>query len=141
MVRHISSGSTFEKLMGYSRAVVDGDYVFVSGTTGFDYATMTIKDDVAAQTEQIFRNLAKALGEAGCSLDDVVRVHYYLTDAADFERIAPICGKHFAKALPAATALIIGLIDQRMKLEIEVTARMPPPVVVEPPPVSPNITE
>lgn len=136
MRRHISSGSSFEKAMGYSRAVVDGDLVFVSGTTGFDYSTMTIADDAVAQTEQIFRNLAKALGEAGCSLDDVVRVTYYLTDAADFERIAPICGRHFATALPAATALIIGLIDPRMKLEIEVTARLPAP-----PPAFQNITE
>ena len=103
--------------------VVDGDHVHVSGTTGFDYATMTIDDDVAAQTHQCFRNIAKALTEAGCSLDDAVRVRYYLTDAAWFDQLAPIFGQYFAHARPAATALVCGLIDARMKIEIEVTAR------------------
>jgi enamine deaminase RidA (YjgF/YER057c/UK114 family) len=121
--RRISSGSTFEATMGYSRAVVDGDWIHVSGTTGYDYASMTISDDPIAQCEQIFRNISAALAQAGSSLDDVVRVHYYLTDPAIFEKIAPICGRHFAKARPAATALICQLIDPRMKLEIEVTAR------------------
>lgn len=121
--RRISSGSTFEKTMGYSRAVVDGDWIHVSGTTGYDYATMAISDDPVAQCEQIFANISAALAQAGSSLDDVVRVHYYLTDASYFEKIAPICGKHFARALPAATALICRLIDPKMKLEIEVTAR------------------
>ena len=121
--RRISSGSTFEKTMGYSRAVVDGDWIHVSGTTGYDYATMTISDDPVVQCEQIFKNISAALAQAGSSLDDVVRVHYYLTDASFFEKIAPICGRHFARALPAATALICQLIDPKMKLEIEVTAR------------------
>ncbi|WP_341705532.1 RidA family protein [Ferrovibrio sp.] len=109
--------------MGYSRAVVDGDWVHVSGTTGYDYASMTIAEDVVAQTEQTFRNIAAALQQAGCSLDDVVRVHYYLTEPAWFERIAPVCGRHFATARPAATALVCRLIDPKMKIEIEVTAR------------------
>lgn len=121
--RFISSGSRFESVMGYSRAVVDGDWVHVSGTTGYDYATMTIADDVAAQTEQVFRNIAAALQQADASLDDVVRVTYYLTDASYFDVIAPICGKYFARARPAATALICQLIDPAIKIEIEVTVR------------------
>jgi enamine deaminase RidA (YjgF/YER057c/UK114 family) len=120
--RLISSGSTFEKTMGYSRAVVDGEWVHVSGTTGYDYAAMTISDDVVTQAEQIFRNIIAALDQADASLDDVVRVHYYLTDAGHFPLIAPICGKYFATARPAATALVCQLIDPKMKLEIEVTA-------------------
>ncbi|MEO8187962.1 MAG: RidA family protein [Burkholderiaceae bacterium] len=123
--RRISSGSSFEAVAGYSRAVVDGDYVHVSGTTGFDYAAMTIDQDVTAQTHQCFRNVAAALREADCTLDDVIRVHYYLTDAASFEHLAPIFGQYFAKARPAATAIICGLVDARMKIEIEVTARIP----------------
>ena len=121
--RFISSGSRFEKVMGYSRAVVDGEWVHVSGTTGYDYASMTIADDVVAQAEQTFRNIAAALDQAGTSLDDVVRVTYYLTDASYFEMVAPVCGRHFARARPAATALICGLVDPAMKIEIEVTAR------------------
>lgn len=120
--RLISSGSSFEAVAGYSRAVVDGDTVHVSGTTGFDYATMTIEPDPVAQCRQCFRNIAAALGEAGCTLDDVVRVHYYLTDAALFERLAPIFGEVFGRARPAATAIVCGLIDPRMAIEIEVTA-------------------
>ena len=123
--RLISSGSSFEALAGYSRAVVDGDWVHVSGTTGFDYATMTIDDDVAVQTDRCFRNIAAALDEAGASLDDVVRVRYLLVDAADFARVAPIFGRWFATARPAATAEVVGLVDPRMKIEIEVTARLP----------------
>lgn len=121
--RLISSGSSFEAVAGYSRAVVEGDYVHVSGTTGFDYATMTIDPDPALQTRQCFRNIAAALAQAGSSLDDVVRVRYYLADAALFEQLAPIFGEHFANARPAATALVCGLIDPRMKIEIEATAR------------------
>lgn len=122
--RHlISSGSSFEAIAGYSRAVVDGDHVHVSGTTGFDYAAMTIDSDVVSQAHQCFRNITAALREAGCTLDDVIRVHYYLTDAASFGQLAPIFGKYFARARPAATALVCGLIDARMKIEIEVTAR------------------
>jgi enamine deaminase RidA (YjgF/YER057c/UK114 family) len=121
----ISSGSTFESLAGYSRAVVDGDWVFVSGTTGFDYSTMTIVPDLEGQTRQAFRNIAAALSQAGCSLTDVVRVHYYLTEQGDFERAAPIFGEFLARARPAATAIVCGLVDARMKIEIEVTARRP----------------
>ncbi len=121
--RLISSGSSFEAVAGYSRAVVDGPDVFVSGTTGFDYARMTIDDDPLAQAHQCFRNIAQALGEAGCTLDDVVRVHYLLTDAALFGTLAPVFGEYFARARPAATAMVVGLVDPRMKIEIEVTAR------------------
>lgn len=121
--RLISSGSSFEAVAGYSRAVVDGDTVHVSGTTGFDYATMRIDDDAVEQTRQCLRNIAAALAQAGCSLDDVVRVRYYLTDAALFETLAPVFGEAFARARPAATAIVCGLVDARMKIEIEVTAR------------------
>jgi enamine deaminase RidA (YjgF/YER057c/UK114 family) len=121
--RLISSGSSFEAVAGYSRAVVEGDYVHVSGTTGFDYATMTIDPDPAAQARQCFRNIAAALEQAGCSLDDIVRVRYFLVDAALFEQLAPIFGEHLGTARPAATALVCGLVDARMKIEIEVTAR------------------
>ena len=121
--RRISSGSSFEALAGYSRAVVDGDWIHVSGTTGFDYATMTISDDLVTQARQVFRNIAKALGEAGASLDDVVRVTYYLPERESFQELVPIFGEHFARARPAATAVICGLVDERMRIEIEVTAR------------------
>jgi enamine deaminase RidA (YjgF/YER057c/UK114 family) len=121
--RHISSGSSFEKVAGYSRAVVDGDWIHVAGTTGFDYSTMSISDDLVEQTRQVFANIAAALAQAGASLDDVVRVHYYLTDRAYFEKVAPIFGEYFAIARPAATALVCALVDPRMKIEIEVTAR------------------
>ncbi|WP_316977161.1 RidA family protein [Shumkonia mesophila] len=120
--RRISSGSTFEELAGYSRAVIDGPWVFVSGTTGFDYATGTIAADVAAQTEQAFANLAAALDRAGASLADVVRVRVYLAERADFETVAPIVGRHFAGIRPANTTVICTLVDARMKVEIEVTA-------------------
>ncbi len=124
MVRRlISGGSTFEALAGYSRAVVDDDWIHVSGTTGFDYATMTIVDDLAGQTHRCFANIEAALREAGASLDDVVRVRYLLVDPADFAKVAPIFGRYFAAARPAATAEVVGLIDPRMKIEIEVTAR------------------
>ena len=121
--RLISSGSSFEALAGYSRAVVDGDWVHVSGTTGFDYTSMTIAEDVIAQTQQCFTNIQSALQQTGLSLDDVVRVRYLLTDAGFFEMVAPIFGSYFSKARPAATAMVVGLIDPRMKIEIEVTAR------------------
>ncbi|HTU64519.1 MAG TPA: RidA family protein [Steroidobacteraceae bacterium] len=120
--RLISSGSTFEKSIGYSRAVVDGDWVFVSGTTGFDYATMTIQDDVVAQCAQAFRNIEAALKQAGAGFADVVRVKYLLTNAADFEPCFPVMGQVFGEVRPAATALVCGLVDARMKIEIEVTA-------------------
>ena len=118
----ISSGSTFEEQIGYSRAVVAGDWVFVSGTTGFDYATMTISDDVATQAEQCLQNIATALAQAGCTLDDVVRVNYVLPNGADFEACWPLLRKHFGKAKPAAMVITAGLLDPRMKIEIEVTA-------------------
>jgi enamine deaminase RidA (YjgF/YER057c/UK114 family) len=120
--RLISSGSSFEAVAGYSRALVEGDYVHVSGTTGFDYATMRIDADPIVQCRQCFRNIAGALEQAGCTLDDVVRVHYYLRDATLFEKVAPIFGEMFVRARPAATAIVCQLIDPRMALEIEVTA-------------------
>jgi enamine deaminase RidA (YjgF/YER057c/UK114 family) len=123
MRRLISSGSTFEAEMGYSRAVVDGEWVFVSGTTGFDYTAMTISPDLLEQAEQCFRNITAALGDAGCTLADVVRVHYLLPDAADFEPIWPVLRRHFGDVRPAATMMVVGLADSRMRLEIEVTAR------------------
>lgn len=123
--RRISSGSTFEALAGYSRAVVDDDgWVHVSGTTGFDYATMTIVDDVEGQTRQCFDTIDAVLREAGGSLADVVRARYLLVDAADFPKVAPIFRERFADARPAMTAQVVGLIDPRMKIEIEVTARL-----------------
>ena len=118
----ISSGSPFEAQIGYSRAVVAGDWVFVSGTTGFDYATMAISDDVAVQAEQCFLNIAAALREAGVSLDDVVRVNYVLPDAALFEACWPVLRKHLGRARPAAMMVSAGLLDPRMKIEVEVTA-------------------
>jgi len=118
----ISSGSTFERDIGYSRAVVDGDWVFVSGTTGFNYATMTIDDDVAAQAEQTIRNIEHALSEAGAALTDVVRVHYILPRASDFPKCWPALRRAFADVRPAATMIEAGLADPRMKIEIEVTA-------------------
>jgi enamine deaminase RidA (YjgF/YER057c/UK114 family) len=123
--RHISSGSTFEQLIGYSRAVVEDGWIFVAGTTGFDYSTMTIGDDVVAQAEQTLRNIQQALGEAGATLDDVVRVHYILPNAADFEPCWPVLRRYFGVARPAATMISAGLADPRMKIEIEVTARQP----------------
>ena len=121
--RLISSGSTFEREMGYSRAVIEGEWVFVSGTTGFDYRTMTIADDVVEQAEQCFRNIDKALREAGSGLADVVRVRYILPRVADFEPCWPVLRKYFGTVRPAATMIQAGLSDPRMKIEIEVTAR------------------
>jgi enamine deaminase RidA (YjgF/YER057c/UK114 family) len=121
--RLISSGSSFERTAGYSRAVVDGEWVFVSGTTGMDYKAMTIEPDVIAQTRQAFKNIGAALAEAGSSFADVVRVRYYFADAADWPKVVPILGEVFGEARPAATAIVCDLIDARMKIEIEVTAR------------------
>ncbi len=120
--RWIGSGSTFERDIGYSRAVVCGDWVFFSGTTGFDYATMAIADDVVAQATQCVHNVEAALAEAGCTLADVVRVRYLLPDAADFEPCWPVLRAAFGAARPAATMMAVGLADPRMKIEIEVTA-------------------
>jgi len=121
--RLISSGSTFEQEIGYSRAVVDGDWIFVSGTTGFDYRTMTIPDGVVEQTEQCLRNIASALAEAGATLHDVVRVRYILPEASDFAQCWPTLRRHFGEVRPAATMIAAGLADPRMRIEIEVTAR------------------
>lgn len=123
MVQRISSGSPFENDMAYSRAVVDGDWVFVSGTTGFDYKTMTISDDPGVQTEQCFKNIAWALEQAGASLKNIVRVHYILPNAADFPACWPAMRKYLGDVKPAATMFSAGLADPRMKIEIEVTAR------------------
>jgi len=120
----ISSGSTFEEQIGYSRAVVDGDWVFVSGTTGFDYAAMTISDNLVEQTEQCLKNIESALNHAGSSLKDVVRVTYVVPNGADFEQCWPILRKYFGEVRPAAMMISAGLADPRMKIEIEVTARM-----------------
>lgn len=120
--RCIASGSTFERDIGYSRAVVDGDWIFVSGTTGFDYATMSIADDVVAQTEQCLKNIDAALRQAGSGLKDVVRVTYVLPNGAEFERCWPVLGKYFGEVRPAAMMISAGLADPRMKIEIEVTA-------------------
>jgi enamine deaminase RidA (YjgF/YER057c/UK114 family) len=121
--RRISSGSTFEEQIGYSRAVVDGDWIHVAGTTGFDYATMTIADDVVAQAEQAIANIEAALREAGSSFADVVRVRYLLPDREDFEPCWAVLRRVFGAARPAATMQVCGLSDPRMRIEIEVTAR------------------
>jgi enamine deaminase RidA (YjgF/YER057c/UK114 family) len=121
----VSSGSSFEAEIGYSRAVVDGDWIFVSGTTGFDYTTMQIADDVAAQCEQTLRNIERALQQANASMADIVRVHYILPNAADFPACWPVLRRWFGTIRPAATMFAAGLADPRMKIEIEVTARRP----------------
>jgi enamine deaminase RidA (YjgF/YER057c/UK114 family) len=123
----ISSGSPFEEQIAYSRAVVDGDWVFVSGTTGFDYATMTISDDVAQQAEQCLKNIQQALHQAGADLTDIVRVHYILPRAADFEACWPVLRRYLGTVRPAATMWSAALLDPRMKIEIEVTARKATP--------------
>ena len=119
----IASGSTFEEQMAYSRAVVDGDWVFVSGTTGFDYTQMTIAEDIVAQAEQCFRNIAQALEQAGSSLDDIVRVTYVLPDASLFPQCWPVLRKYLGAVRPAAMMISAGLADPRMKIEIEAKAR------------------
>ena len=121
--RLISSGSRFEDEVGYSRAVVDGEWVFVSGTTGFDYSTMTIATGLLDQTEQCLKNIEAALHQAGSSLADIVRVTYILPDAADFPECWPVLRKYFGDIRPAATMISAGLADPRMRIEIEVTAR------------------
>lgn len=122
--RLISSGSTFEQEIGFSRAVVDGEWVFVSGTTGFDYRSMTISDSLIEQTDQCLRNIESALAEAGASLRDVVRVTYVLPNAAEFRDCWPILRKYFGDIRPAAMMISAGLADPRMLIEIEVTARI-----------------
>ncbi|MDM5147521.1 RidA family protein [Candidatus Persebacteraceae bacterium Df01] len=120
----ISGSSDYEKKIGYSRAVVDGNYVFVSGTTGFDYKTMTISDSVIKQANQCFKNIGYVLIKAGSSLDDVVRVHYIFPNKLDFEPCWPVFKKYLGIACPAATMFVAQLLDDRMKLEIEVTAKI-----------------
>jgi enamine deaminase RidA (YjgF/YER057c/UK114 family) len=123
MRRLISSGSSFEAEIGYSRAVVDGDWVFVSGTTGFDYAAGTISEDVAEQAEQTLKNIAAALTEAGASFADIVRANYVLPNGADFPACWPVLQRYFGEVRPASMMIVAGLADPRMKIEIEVTAR------------------
>ncbi|GAA3840159.1 hypothetical protein GCM10022226_73250 [Sphaerisporangium flaviroseum] len=118
----ISSGSTFEEQIGYSRAVVDGDWIHVSGTTGFDYQSMTISEEIVEQVEQCMKNIEAALREAGSCFADVVRVRYMLPDPADFEPCWPVLRRCFGDVRPAATMLVCGLSDPRMRIEIEVTA-------------------
>ena len=124
MVQHISSGSPFEAKIGYSRAVVDGDMVYVSGTTGYDYARMVMPDDVAEQTRNAIATIEKALQEAGSSRRDVVRVRYYLTDMAHYDAVVDVVGAVFADIRPAATMVVCGLTAPEMKIEIEATARI-----------------
>lgn len=125
--RLISSGSTFEAKIGYSRAVVDGDWIFVSGTTGYDYTRMTISSDVVEQARQTLRNISAALAQAEASFADVVRVQYILLSAADFEPCWPALREAFGEVRPAATMLVVaGLADPAIKIEIEVTARRRP---------------
>jgi len=118
----ISSGSNFEKEIGYSRAVVQGDWVFVSGTTGFDYTTMSIADGLVEQTEQCLKNIESALHQAGASLKDVVRVTYVLPNGTEFPDCWPVLRKYFEEVRPAAMMISAGLVDPRMRIEIEVTA-------------------
>jgi len=121
--RLISSGSSFEREIGYSRAVVDGEWIFVSGTTGFDYQSMTISNSLIEQTEQCLRNIQSALEQAGASLRDVVRVTYVLPKAEDFPQCWPILRKYFGDVRPAAMMISAGLADPRMRIVIELTAR------------------
>jgi enamine deaminase RidA (YjgF/YER057c/UK114 family) len=123
--RRIFQGSTFESEIGYSRAVVDGRWVFLSGTTGFDYHTMTISGDIVEQVEQTLANINDALGRAGATAADIVRVRYVLPERTDFEACWPSLRDYFAEALPAATMIVAGLSDPRMRIEIEVTALKP----------------
>jgi enamine deaminase RidA (YjgF/YER057c/UK114 family) len=118
----ISSGSTFEQEIGYSRAVVADNWILISGTTGFDYSKMTISDDLLEQAEQCFKNIEAALQEAGSSMKDVVRVTYVFPEAEDFPKCWPIMRKYLGDVRPSAMMLTAGLSDPRMKIEIQVTA-------------------
>ncbi len=123
--RLISTGSPFERSFGYSRAVVDGDLVFVSGTTGYDYATMILPEDAAEQARNIFRTLEAVLAEAGSSLAQVVRAQYFVTDRSYCEPVLAVCGEVFREIRPAGGMYIVaGLLKPEMKVEIEVTARL-----------------
>ena len=122
--RLISTGSPFEKIAGFSRAVVDGDFAFVSGTTGYDYSTMVMPADVTAQAQNCFKTIEAALKEAGFAIADIVRATYYITDAGDADAVFAVCGAHFGEIRPAATLLVVvGLYKPEMKVEIEVTAK------------------
>jgi enamine deaminase RidA (YjgF/YER057c/UK114 family) len=121
--RLISSGSTYEHDVGYSRAVIDGEWIFVSGTTGFDYDTMTISDSLLEQTEQCLKNIRSALRQAGADFADVVRVNYIVPKAERFPDCWPVLRKYFGDSRPAMTMISAGLLDPRMQIEIEVTAR------------------
>ena len=124
--RLISTGSPFEKTAGYSRAVVQGGFVFVAGTTGYDYATMTLPEGVEDQTRNCLATIADTLAKAGTSLENVVRVTYYITDAADADKVFPIFGEVFGDIRPASTLLVVaGLLKPEMKIEIEATAMLP----------------
>lgn len=118
----IGSGSTFEAEIGYSRAVVQGDWIFVSGTTGFDYRTMTIAEGIEEQTEQCLKNIDAVLRQAGSSLRDVVRVTYVVPDAEEFPKCWPVLRRHFGDVRPAAMMISAQLLERRMRIEIEVTA-------------------
>ena len=122
MRKLISTGSPFEKAAGYSRAVVQGDWCFVSGTTGYDYASMTMPETVEEQTRNCLATIGNALDQGGFTLADVVRAHYYITDAAYVDRVFPILGEAFGEIRPAATMIVCGLNRPEMKIEIEVTA-------------------
>jgi enamine deaminase RidA (YjgF/YER057c/UK114 family) len=122
--RLISTGSPFEKTAGYSRAVVDGDFAFVAGTTGYDYTTMVMPADVTSQTQNCFKTIEAALKEAGFALADIVRATYYVTDARDADAVFAVTGAHLGEIRPAATLLVVaGLLKAEMKVEVEVTAR------------------
>jgi len=122
--RLLATGSPFERQGGYSRAVADGEFCFVAGTTGYDYATMTMPDDVADQTRNAFRTIDKVLGEAGFALTDLVRATYYILDRSDADAVLTVCGEYLREIRPAATILVVGgLLRPEMKVEIEVTAK------------------
>lgn len=120
--RQISTGSDFEKSAGYSRAVVLGDWCFVSGTTGYDYETMIMPEDILEQTSNCLSTIEAVLEEAGFSVSDIVRVRYYITDAGNAEKIFPVLGEAFGETRPAATMVVCDLIKPEMKIEIEATA-------------------
>ena len=124
MVIHISSGSPFEAKIGYSRAIVDGNIVYVSGTTGYDYATMTMPEDAGAQARNALHTINRALEEVGSSIKDTVRVRYYITDMAWYDALVAVAGETFGDIRPAATMVVCGLTTPEMKLEIEITARI-----------------
>jgi enamine deaminase RidA (YjgF/YER057c/UK114 family) len=122
--RLISTGSPFEKTAGYSRAVIDGDFAFVAGTTGYDYTTMTMPPDIASQTRNCFKTIEAALKEGGFATADIVRVTYYITDAKDIDAHFAVCGGVLGEIRPAATIVVVaGLYKPEMKIEIEATAR------------------